>query len=79
MILWKRGREIEELVEQYLVLAEKCLTAFSAAFDAYFSEGPSTRFEALAQETGQAESSADDKRRDVEAAMYDRALTHSQE
>ena len=74
MSLWKRGREIEQLVEQYLVLAEKCLTAFSAAFDVYFSEGLSTRFETLAQETAQAESGADNKRREVEEAMYGRAL-----
>ena len=74
MILWKRGKEIEQLVEQYLVLAEKCLGAFCGAFDVYFSEGLSARFEAMAHETAEAESGADRKRRDVEAAMYGQAL-----
>ena len=74
MILWRKEREIEQAIEEYLAEAEQCLQSFSSAFDGYFSDGLDERFEELAQETGRAESRADSKRREIEAAMYGGAL-----
>lgn len=74
MSLWKKQKEIEGAVEEYLAETEKCFGAFSQAFDIYLAEGLSDNFERKIEQTHAHEARADDKRREIEQAMYERAL-----
>ena len=74
MILWKKQKEIEKALEEYLLETENCLEAFGKAFDVYFAEGLSETFKQQIDKTHTHESKADDQRREIEYAMYDRAL-----
>ena len=74
MILWKKQKEIEQAVEDYLTETENCLTAFVEAMETYFAESLSAHFEQQIEKTHRHESQADDKRREIEYAMYNRAL-----
>jgi uncharacterized protein Yka (UPF0111/DUF47 family) len=74
MMLWKKQKEMEQAVEDYLAETESCLSAFIEALDVYFAEGLSSEFEQRIEKTHQHESKADDKRREIEYAMYKRAL-----
>ena len=74
MMLWKKQKEIENAVEQYLVETENCLDAFVEAMDTYFAEGLSENCKRHIDKTHLHESKADDERREIEYAMYERAL-----
>ncbi len=74
MALWKKAKEIERAVGEYLDCAESCLDAFGEAFDVYFADGICERFEQLVQEAAGHESQADQKRREIEMDMYGNAL-----
>jgi len=74
MVFWKKQKEIEQAVEDYLVETENCLSAFVEALDVYFAEGLSSNFEQRIEKTHRHESKADDIRREIEYAMYKRAL-----
>ncbi|NIA06154.1 MAG: DUF47 family protein [Actinobacteria bacterium] len=74
MMLWKKQKEIEQAVQDYLAETENCLSAFIEALDVYFAEGRSSNFEQRIEKTHGHESKADDKRREIEYAMYNRAL-----
>ena len=73
-MLWRKERQIKQAVEDYLSEAEGCLASFGQAMDVYFAEALSERFHDLEQQTAQAESQTDSKRREIEAAMYGEAL-----
>ena len=74
MMLWKKQKEIEQAVQDYLTETENCLDAFVEAMDIYFAEGLSANLEQQIERTHQHESKADDMRREIEYAMYKRAL-----
>ena len=74
MMLWKKQKEIEKAIEEYLLETEKCLDAFIRAFEVYFAEGLSDNFKQQIDQTHFHESKADDQRREIEYAMYNRAL-----
>ncbi len=74
MILWKRAKQIENAVKDYLTEAESCLANFSEAFDVYFEEGLSDAFKVLVEKVDAGESCSDRKRREIEEAMYGNAL-----
>jgi len=74
MIFWKKQREIEEAVKRYLDETKQCLTAFGEAFDVFFAEGLSDRFEQMVRKTSSHETRADDMRRAIEGTMYNKAL-----
>ena len=74
MMLWKRQKEIEQAVEAYLVETENCLAAFVKALEIYLADGITPNFEQQIESTHRHESRADDKRREIEYAMYERAL-----
>ena len=74
MILWKKQKEVEQAVEDYLAETENCLSAFVEALDLYFAQGLSADFEQGIEKTHRHESQADDIRREIEYAMYNRAL-----
>jgi len=73
-MFWKKSKEIETAIEDYLDQVEACLAAFDKAMAAYFAEPLGESFADLVAETSAAESQADRRRRDIEAAMYGRAL-----
>ena len=74
MAFWKKQSQIEEMVEAYLAESEKCLRAFGEAFDEYFASGNSEAFAGKVEEVRQFEWAADQKRRQVEAEMFSKAL-----
>ena len=69
MLFWKKERQVEGAIEDYLEETERCLSSFGEAFEVYFGEGLCERFEQLAEETHRLERSADDKRRDLETCV----------
>ena len=73
-MFWKKSKEIQTAVEDYLDQVEACLTAFDKAMAVYFAEPLGESFAELVTATSAAESQADRKRRDIEEAMYGRAL-----
>lgn len=74
MVFWKKQEEIKEAIEEYLAETEKCVECFCEAFDIYCAEGLSGNLERKIEETHAHESRADDRRRQIEIAMYERAL-----
>ena len=73
-MFWKKSREIEAAVEGYLQQVEACLASFDTAMAVFFAQPPGEQFGLLVAETSRAESRADAKRREIETAMYGRAL-----
>ncbi len=74
MIFWRKQKEIEEAIEDYLCETQKCLTSFGEAFEVYFEQGLSQAFATLVDQTHHYEASSDAKRRDIEYSMYEKAL-----
>ncbi|MBN1257562.1 MAG: DUF47 domain-containing protein [Planctomycetes bacterium] len=70
----KKQNLITEMVEEYLQKCEECQELFRQGFTLYLKEGPCPDFDTLASETSDAESACDDIRRQIEAAMYEKAL-----
>ena len=73
-MFWKKSREIETAIEEYLDQASACLGTFDKAMAVHFAEPLGEAFAQLVAETSAAESEADRKRREIETAMYARAL-----
>ena len=74
MLFWKKERQVQQAVEEYVEQTEACMSAFGQAFEVYFREGLGEPFEHLVRKTHQFERAADDKRRDIEETMYNKAL-----
>lgn len=74
MIFWKKQKQVQQAVEEYLSEAEKCLDEFARAMEVFFTDGLSDEFESLVSRTCSQESVADRKRREIEATMYGKAL-----
>lgn len=74
MFFWKKERQVEVAIESYLQETERCLMGFTEAFEGYFDEGLGGRFEELVEKTHRFEGAADDQRRELETAMYGKAL-----
>ena len=72
-MFWKKQKELEAAIEEFLQFTEKCVAAFSKALQVYFAEGLSSNFEQLVEETHRLEAQSDNKRRDIETTMYGRA------
>jgi predicted phosphate transport protein (TIGR00153 family) len=74
MLFWKKERQIEKAIEGYLQTTEECVASFIEAMGVYCEQGTGEAFEALVNQTHKHESAADDIRRDIELAMYRKAL-----
>ena len=74
VFFWKKQKQIEKAIDDYLDETELCLSAFGEAFNVYFAENLGQKFEKLADRAHAHESKADDKRRDIEKSLYARAL-----
>ena len=66
MIFWRKEKELEKGMAEYLEEAQKCLATFSRAIDVYFAEGLSGGFEQLVEETHHLEAASDVKRREID-------------
>jgi uncharacterized protein len=73
-MLWKKQKEIEELVFEHLERVDECLQAFVQALNAYVKEGDVEKADELAYQTHKAEGRADDVRRRVETQLLTGAL-----
>lgn len=74
MAFWKKQRAIETLVLRHVQCVDETLAYFQEALSAYLDEGETKKASELALETHQAESRADDVRREVEAELLGGAL-----
>jgi len=71
---WKRQEDIEARIDKYFDQCDACLDAFEKAFALIMDVGQGEAFEAAVQKTHEAESSADDLRRELELTLYGKAL-----
>jgi len=74
MLFWKKERQVQRDVQEYLQAADQCVEGFRQAAEAYLAEGITQRFEQLVEQVHSLEHVADQERRQIEASMYDKAL-----
>lgn len=74
MFFWKKERQVEQAIEDYLQDVENCMNTMRQAFDMYLDQGMHEGFEKLVEQTHTYEHEADLKRRNIEHTMYDKAL-----
>jgi predicted phosphate transport protein (TIGR00153 family) len=74
MFFWKKERQVETAIEEYLLVVEAAMSTMSEAFDIYFAEGLCEKFRSLVEKTHEHEHAADLKRRAIESAMYGKSL-----
>ncbi len=73
-MLWKKQREIEELVFEHLNRVDESLRFFLCSLNSYVQEGDVDKAEEYALETHKTEGQADDVRRRVETQLLTGAL-----
>ncbi len=73
-MLWKRQREIEELVFEHLNRVDESLQYFIQSLNAYVQDGDIEKADQMALETHRSEGRADDVRRSVETKLLSGAL-----
>ncbi len=73
-MLWKKQRDIEQLVFEHLNRVDQSLQAFLQSIQAYVQDGDVEKADELAFETHKAEGQADDVRRSVETQLLTGAL-----
>jgi len=71
---WKKGEIVQELVLKHIAHVQQAMALFAQATRAYFNEKDAQAATQLMRETHQAESKADDVRREVERTMVQGAL-----
>jgi predicted phosphate transport protein (TIGR00153 family) len=74
VFLWKKQKNIEAMIDQYFEGCDECFRLFDEAFDIYLAKGLGPEFDKAVKATHQAESQADDLRRDIELTLYGKAL-----
>jgi predicted phosphate transport protein (TIGR00153 family) len=72
--LFGRTRKLEEEIENFLSTLSEASLTFKEAIDTYLSEGASERFKQRLDQVAEAESRADDLRRDIQRNMYAETL-----
>jgi predicted phosphate transport protein (TIGR00153 family) len=72
--LYRKQREVERMVGEYLDLWRDCIARFDEGLNVYLERGLGEDFDFLVERTHKAESLADDKRRQIERHMYARGL-----
>ncbi len=69
-----RSNRVLNMIESYISNVNECMECFKRCFEAYFTSGLCGEFEELILEVHRAESSADDSRREIELALYEKSL-----
>ena len=78
LLFWKKQRELETAIGEYLNETQRCVASFCQAIGVYFAEGLSSNFAELVERTHHFESESDKRRREIELVMYGRALIPEQ-
>ncbi len=71
---WKKQETIEKMISRYFERCDTCFELFEKAFASFVDSGQSEAFDAAVGKTHDAESAADDLRREVELTLYGKAL-----
>lgn len=71
---WRKQDTVEKMLDRYFDQCDVCLDAFENGFATYLDAGQGEAFEAAVQKTHEAESAADDLRREIELTLYGKAL-----
>jgi uncharacterized protein len=71
---WKKQETVEKMMAQYFDRCDTCFELFEKAFSTYVANGHGASFEAAVQKAHEAESAADDQRREIELTLYGKAL-----
>lgn len=71
---WKKQENIDKMLGHYFDQCDKCLKLFEKALLTYMDSGQGEAFEAAVNKTHEAESSADDLRREIVFTLYGKAL-----
>ena len=74
MGLFRKQEKVEQMLDRYFALCDRCFESFEQALDLFFDEGVCDEFIAAVDATHRAESEADDMRRDIELTLYGKAL-----
>jgi uncharacterized protein len=74
VFLWKKQKNIEEMIEGYFELCDNCFRLFDEGLNLYLNSGLGTEFDQSVEANHHAESLADDKRREIELTLYGKAL-----
>ncbi len=69
-----QSNKVLSMINAYISKTNECMECFKKCFGAYFADGLCEAFEELILETHRAESSADDSRREIELALYEKSL-----
>jgi predicted phosphate transport protein (TIGR00153 family) len=72
--LWKKEKSIMEKIDRYVVHIDSCFSLFREFLATVFAEHDYQTIRAAADAIHQAESLADDERRDIEYELYNKAL-----
>ena len=71
---WKKEDTIEKMLSRYFERCDTCFQMFEKAFGVFFDTGQGAAFGAAVQKAHEAESAADDMRREIELTLYGKAL-----
>lgn len=71
---WKKEDSIEKMLSRYFERCDNCFQMFEKAFVVFFDTGQGAAFDAAVQKAHEAESAADDMRREIELTLYGKAL-----
>lgn len=74
MFAWRKEHPVARMVDAYVTKTEECLGLFLRAFETYLTLGVSGEFDELVEAEHIAESFCDDLRRDLETALFEKAL-----
>ena len=74
MALWQKRANVEEMLDRYFALCDTCFASFEVSMAAFGAAGICPDFAAAVARTHQAESEADDLRREIELTLYGKAL-----
>jgi predicted phosphate transport protein (TIGR00153 family) len=71
---WRKEVNVEKMMSRYFERSDACFQMFEKAFGVFFDTGQGATFEAAVQKAHEAESAADDMRREIELTLYGKAL-----
>jgi hypothetical protein len=74
MYLFKKNREMQARIGEYMTLALQTVEYFEEAIDHVLKKGVNEHFEVLCRRCHQEESNADDMRRQVELDMFEKSI-----
>lgn len=74
MLFFRRKAKVEDRLSAYFERCDECVSRFEKALEIYFSQGHGDAFAQSVGACHQAESQADDIRREIEHTLYGKAL-----